>query len=81
MVVRMRATRSHTGNRRSHHALKDMRLGKCPDCSNFVQLHKLCENCGKYRGKIIIDVHSKITKKDKKAKAKAKNGENPSEKK
>lgn len=30
--------------------------------------HKVCENCGQYRGRIVIDVAAKLAKKEKKAK-------------
>jgi len=72
MVVRMRSTRSHTGNRRSHHALSDLRLSKCPDCGVPALRHHACLNCGKYRGKLIIDVHAQVAKKEKKMKEKEK---------
>lgn len=64
----MRANRSHRNNRRSHHALKDIRLSACPDCSMPHIRHTVCENCGKYRGRIVIDVAAKISKKEKKMK-------------
>lgn len=70
MSVRMRVTRSHTGNRRSHHGIKAPRLSKCADCSEMHIRHHLCENCGKYRGRAIVDVALKIEKKEKKQKEK-----------
>jgi len=69
MVVRMRHTRSHTGNRRSHHALKGAGVTSCKDCGQPKLPHKMCANCGKYKGK---EVKSVIVKADKKAKRKAK---------
>ncbi len=56
MSVRMRVTRSHTGNRRSHHALKEPRLSKCANCSAEHLRHRMCPECGHYRGKQVVDV-------------------------
>ncbi len=72
MVIRMRHTRSHTANRRSHHALSPVFLSLCKECGSPKHPHKLCEVCGKYKGKQVLDVHSKIAKREKKAKEKAK---------
>ncbi len=55
MVVRMRRNRSETAKRRSHHALHGMRLAKC-ECGNLRLSHKACPNCGKYNGRVVIDV-------------------------
>jgi large subunit ribosomal protein L32 len=71
MVVRMRHTRSHTKNRRSHHALKSTNFVKCDNCSALKRGHTACASCGFYRGKKIIDLVKKTEKKQKKAKAKA----------
>ena len=68
MTVRMRATRSHTGNRRSHHAIKVTSLSVCADCKAPKMKHRACANCGKYAGRAVVNVYSKIDKKDKKAK-------------
>ncbi len=72
MVVRMRHTRSHTANRRSHHALKVAVLTLCPECGSPKKPHIICKVCGKYKGRQVIDVHAKIARKEKRAKDKAK---------
>lgn len=56
MSVRMRVTRSHTGNRRSHHALKEPRLSTCAKCSAKHLRHRMCPECGDYRGRQVVDV-------------------------
>ncbi len=72
MSVRMRHTRSHTKNRRSHHALGEPRLSACPDCKAPTKRHSMCASCGRYRGRVVVDMAAKIEKKQEKAKAKAK---------
>lgn len=66
MVIRMRHTRSHTGNRRSHHALKAKVFTKCSNCSQSKETHVVCKNCGFYRGRKVLDVVKKVEKKQKK---------------
>jgi len=63
MVVRMRHTRAHTGNRRSHHALTGPRLSVCPNCSANHLRHRVCSTCGQYRGKMMIDTVALAEKK------------------
>lgn len=70
MVVRMRHTKSHTGNRRSHHALEATSFAKCSNCQAVKLRHTVCRECGFYRGKKIVDLVKKIEKKQKKEKAK-----------
>ncbi len=66
MVVRMRSTRGHTGNRRSHHALKLKALSKCAKCNVFQLPHRACLNCGSYKSREVVDIMAKANKKDKK---------------
>ncbi|MCE9585449.1 50S ribosomal protein L32 [Candidatus Nomurabacteria bacterium] len=70
MVVRMRHTKSHTANRRSHHALKSTSFAKCANCSELKKKHTVCKACGFYRGMKVLDLVKKAEKKIKKAKAK-----------
>lgn len=70
MVIRMRSTHGHTGNRRSHHALKKRQPFYCPKCKEPVLQHTACLNCGTYKGREVIDVLKKLTKKERKQKEK-----------
>ena len=70
MVVRMRHTRSATRQRRSHHALTAAAFSKCGHCGAEVMPHAVCENCGHYKGRQVIDVLAKLDKKERKKKEK-----------
>ena len=72
MVVRMRHTRAHTANRRSHHALKAQTLAKC-ECGATRVSHRACPSCGRYRGRVVVDKVAKAEKKATKASAKSGN--------
>jgi large subunit ribosomal protein L32 len=69
MVVRMRATRSHRNNRRSHHALSAGRASKCANCGAIHKAHTVCMSCGWYNGRKVIDLAAKVAKKAKKVEA------------
>jgi len=43
---------------------------KCPKCSKPILPHTICQNCGYYKGKEIIDVLKKLTKKERKKREK-----------
>ncbi|OGC83326.1 50S ribosomal protein L32 [Candidatus Adlerbacteria bacterium RIFCSPHIGHO2_02_FULL_52_17] len=62
MVVRMRHTRAHTANRRSHHALKAQVLSVC-ECGAARLSHRACASCGRYKGRVVIDHVSKAAAK------------------
>ena len=63
MVIRMRHTRAHTGNRRSHHALKTA----ANTITEEGQRHRVDMKTGMYRGRQVIDVTKKAIKNAKKA--------------
>jgi len=53
-----------------HIYLRELSTVVCKKCSKAVLPHTMCENCGFYRGREVIDVLSKLTKKERKAKEK-----------
>ncbi|NDE68366.1 50S ribosomal protein L32 [bacterium] len=56
MVNRMRATRAHRDNRRSHHALEEVRVSKDTKTGVTHLRHHLCMETGMYRGRKVIDM-------------------------
>lgn len=62
MTVRMRHTRSHTKNRRSHHALAAPALTK-DESGNFHLRHRMAIATGSYRGRKVVDLAAKLEKK------------------
>lgn len=69
MVVRMRHTRAHTANRRSHHALKAPRLSKDSNTGTVHLRHRMDEN-GMYRGKQVLNLQKKQDRRTKRIKEK-----------
>ena len=68
--MRQRHTKSRRNRRRSHHALKVVVLGICPKCGQSVLPHRTCPNCGTFKGKEVIDILKKLTKKERRDKKK-----------
>jgi len=58
--------------RRSHLALKPLKLTECPQCKKAVLPHIVCKNCGYYRGKEVVNVLAKELKKKEKIKKRQK---------
>ena len=68
MSIRMRHTRGHTNNRRSHHALSATKVVKDKESGNIRLPHHLDEVTGMYRGKQIAPARGVRVVKEKKAK-------------
>jgi ribosomal protein L32 len=68
MVVRMRATRSARGNRRSHHALKNPAITLDSKTGTVHLRHRASAITGKYKDLVVIDMEKRATKKAKKMK-------------
>ncbi len=71
MVVRMRANRSKTGMRRSHAAISGARLSKC-ECGANKLPHRACAACGKYNGKVVIDIVARMEREQRRTKRREK---------
>lgn len=71
MVVRMRHTRAHTRNRRSHHALKGASLTTAENGAPRPR-HRALLDGSKYRGRSVLDLVAKrFARKQKAHKAQA----------
>lgn len=70
MVIRMRHTRAHTANRRSHHALEAPTLAICSNCSAKHRPHHMCLDCGFYKGRMVVDMTSKKKAREERMQAK-----------
>lgn len=66
----MRHTRSHTRNRRSHHALVAGAVVTDKESGALRLPHRLDESTGMYRGKLIVPERKKEVKEEKKRRAK-----------
>ena len=71
MVVRMRRNRSQTAKRRSHHAISGTRLATC-ECGALRVSHRACPSCGKYNGRVVIDVVGRAKREARRVKRKQK---------
>jgi len=69
-VPRHSHTRSKVGKTRMHKYIRQSVLNYCPKCKKPVLSHTVCKNCGYYKGKEVINVLAKLTKKEKKEKEK-----------
>lgn len=68
MSIRMRHTKGHTANRRSHHALTATKSVVDKESGNRRLPHRLDEATGMYRGKQIFTPRVKTAKGEKKVK-------------
>lgn len=67
MVIRMRHTRAHTKNRRSHHALTANAITVDEATKTSSLRHRASAETGLYRGRQVIDVVKKAAKAAKKS--------------
>jgi large subunit ribosomal protein L32 len=63
-------TKSRRNKRRMHIFVKAKTVTKCKKCGKPVLPHVICENCGYYKDRNIIDVLAKLSRKEKKLKEK-----------
>ncbi|MEE9392244.1 MAG: 50S ribosomal protein L32 [Planctomycetota bacterium] len=53
-VPKRRTSKSRKRMRRSHLAIKAVPMIRCSNCSTAVVPHRVCGNCGHYRGRDIL---------------------------
>ena len=57
-VPKKRTSKARKGQRRSHQALRAPGRSDCPQCGATKQSHRVCPECGHYRGRQIIQVET-----------------------
>ncbi|MFH0853377.1 MAG: 50S ribosomal protein L32 [bacterium] len=65
-VPTKRRTKSQRKRRASHFALGLKQLTVCSHCKKPVLPHKVCTNCGYYRGRQVLKIKTALDKKSKK---------------
>jgi len=53
-VPKAKTTKSRRNMRRSHHALASPARSNCPQCGEAKHPHRVCPNCGTYRGREVV---------------------------
>jgi len=51
-----RHSKSRRGKRRAHDALTTKSLSECPNCHQPKAPHRICPNCGHYKGTQVMEV-------------------------
>ncbi|MFH0847465.1 MAG: 50S ribosomal protein L32 [Chloroflexota bacterium] len=53
-LTKKKSSRSHTRERRAHHAITQPQLVECPKCHSQKMPHQVCPVCGTYNGREVI---------------------------
>lgn len=59
-VPKRRHSRSRTRQRRAHDALTPPGLSVCSECGETKQPHRLCGNCGTYKGRNVYSLDAEV---------------------
>jgi large subunit ribosomal protein L32 len=55
-VPKKKRSRSRNGMKNAHTALAIPQLATCPDCGAAMARHRVCPECGKFKGEQIMTV-------------------------
>jgi large subunit ribosomal protein L32 len=55
-VPKHKVSRHRRGNRRQHQRLDPPTLVPCQQCGKLMRAHRVCKECGTYRGRQVIEV-------------------------
>lgn len=61
-VPKRRKSKAKSRMRRSHDAIGAPNLRPCPTCGAYVLPHRVCPECGHYKGKLIVESVVKVNK-------------------
>ena len=54
-VPKRRTSKTRKRKRRTHWKLKKLNLIECPQCSELILPHRVCPDCGHYKGREVIN--------------------------
>lgn len=69
-VPKNRHTKARRNSKRAHLKLQKPQTVRCDKCRVLKLPHALCENCGTYKGRELVDVLAKLDKKERKQREK-----------
>lgn len=55
-VPKQRTSKSRRDRRRAHDALKAKSLVQCNNCGEMRLPHRVCPNCGHYKGREVVEI-------------------------
>jgi large subunit ribosomal protein L32 len=53
-LPKQRTSKGRKGRRRSHLRVQLPQIERCPECHQYKVAHRVCMNCGKYRGRQVL---------------------------
>ena len=59
-VPRKKVSRARRDSRRSHDRLKPGAYAECPNCGELKRPHHVCEACGFYDGREVVDLSDAV---------------------
>lgn len=57
-VPKKKHSRARRDQRRAHHALRRQNLVECPNCGSQRMPHRVCPECGSYKGRTVLAVEA-----------------------
>ncbi|HEX2619277.1 MAG TPA: 50S ribosomal protein L32 [Phototrophicaceae bacterium] len=55
-LPKRKVSKGRRDRRRAHDSLSLNHLIKCENCGEYHQAHRVCKNCGTYRGETVVEV-------------------------
>lgn len=57
-VPKKKTSQARRDQRRAHHAMKKVNLIACPNCGSPRVPHRVCPECGTYKGRTVVAVEA-----------------------
>ncbi len=57
-VPKKKTSHARRNKRRAHHAMKGPNLVECPNCGELRVPHRVCPECGHYKGRAMVLVEA-----------------------